>query len=113
MTGSVWLDGDEKLGMVVPTDPNYPFKNKLTGDNAVMLPRMIVAQFDCLQTQKILPDQLKKVLKQLERRLSAAKADWFTMYLVIFMLLHEIAVASKDRYRWARDHGQSVGVRTP
>ncbi|KAB5576052.1 hypothetical protein GE09DRAFT_1215780 [Coniochaeta sp. 2T2.1] len=105
MTGSVWLDGEEQLSMTAPKDPTYPLKNK-TGENAVMLPRMIVAQFDCLQNQKILPDQLKKVLMQLETRLSAAKEEWFSMYLAIFMLLHEIAVASKDRYRWAREHKQ-------
>jgi hypothetical protein len=107
----VWLDGEEKLGMTVPdeeTYPGYPLKNPWTGEPEVSLPRMVIAQFDSIQNERIMPALLKKVLKYLEGKFAACRHDWFTMYLAIFMLLHEISVASRDRYRWARDHQQKV-----
>ncbi|OIW29433.1 hypothetical protein CONLIGDRAFT_680282 [Coniochaeta ligniaria NRRL 30616] len=107
-TGSVWLDGPDKLGMTPPEDDSYPLRNPKTREKEVSLPRLIVAQFDSIQNQSILPDQLKRVLRDLENNLSSPKHDWFTMYLAVFMLLHEISVASKDRYRWARERHQKT-----
>jgi hypothetical protein len=94
--------------MTPPEDDSYPLRNPWTGEKEVSLPRLIIAQFDSIQNQRILPAQLKKVLHDLENYSSSSKEEWFTMYLAIFMLLHEISVASKDRYRWARERHQKV-----
>lgn len=99
--------------MTVPDDEDYPLRNAWTGEKEVSLPRMIVAQFDSIQNERILPRQLKKVLADLESYLSSCKDEWFSMYLAVFMLLHEISVASRDRYRWARERLQKVGRPTP
>jgi len=96
--------------MEVPQEEGYPLQNPWTGENEVMLPRMIVAQFDSIQNERILPSLLKRVLTELESYLSSCKDEWFTMYLAVFMLLHEISVASQDRYRWACDHQQKVCI---
>lgn len=100
--------------MSVPDEDGYPVTNAWSGKKEVPLPRMIVAQFDSIQNERILPRQLKKVLRGLEDYLSSCKGEWFSMYLAVFMFLHEISVASRDRHRWAHEHRQKVvGIHNP
>lgn len=111
MTGSAWIAGEDKLGMKPPEDDDYPLINPDTGEKEVSIPRMIVAQFDSIQHGRILGKEKKKVLAQLSKYISSCNEEtWFTIYLVIFMLLHEISVACNDRYRWARANGQIVST---
>lgn len=93
--------------MTPPEDESYPVRNPKTGAKEVSLPKMVNAQFDSIQNSWILPKLVKSVLVRLEKYMSSSK-EWLTVYLAIFMLLHEISVASKDRYRWARSHDQKV-----
>jgi hypothetical protein len=111
MTGSAWIAGDEKLGMAPPEDDDYPLKNPETGEKEVSLPRIIVAQFDCIQNEAILGKLSKKVLHKIQKYLSSSPGGvWFTMYLVVFMLLHEVSIASKDRRRYALANGHIVST---
>lgn len=113
MTGSAWIEGEELLGMQPPTDKNYPLCDpKDPSKKRVSLPRLIVAQFDSIQNQRINPTKnVKAMLGELESCLRALNPHiWFTMYLVIFMLLHEISFACKDRRRWAHDNKTKVSI---
>lgn len=95
MSGSVAIVGEDKLGIESPSGPDQP----------VGLPRMIVAQWDGIQNEKILKGLSRKVLSTLEKYLTSKNQTvWFTIYLVVFLILHEISVATKDRYRWAQEN---------
>jgi hypothetical protein len=95
MSGSVEIIGEDKLNMESAANPN----------GSVWLPRMIVAQWDGIQNERILKNLTKNVLSRLDKYLT--KKDhraWFTVYLVVFLFLHEVSVASKDRLRWAKEN---------
>lgn len=95
MSGSVEIIGEDKLNME-PTD---------NPDRKVWLPRMIVAQWDGIQNERILKNLTKNVLSRLDKYLTKKdQRAWFTIYLVVFIFLHEVSVASKDRLRWAREN---------
>jgi hypothetical protein len=87
-------------------DQAYPLLGK------VSTPRMIIAQFDNLNLLRVLIPLRSNVLKQLEEYLNGTNImPWFTIYVSVFILLHEVAVGSADRFR----HGaaNSVGVSSP
>lgn len=105
MTGSSWICGEETLGMEPCRDPTYPLRNKLS------LPRMIIAQMDSIQCDIILKKSGTSVLRQLLSFIySNNPANWFTIYLVIFMLLHEISHSTKDRRRHAQQNRAQVNT---
>lgn len=105
MTGSAWICGEETLGMEPNPDPTYPLRNKLS------LPRMIVAQFDSIQCDIILKKSAPSVLRQLLDFIYGNNpSNWFTIYLVIFMLLHEISHSTKDRRRHALQNRAQVNT---
>jgi len=105
MTGSSWICGEETLGMEPCRDPTYPLRNKLS------LPRMIIAQFDSIQCDVILKRSGPSVLRQLlDFIYDNNPANWFTIYLVIFMLLHEISHSTKDRRRHAQQNRAQVNT---
>jgi hypothetical protein len=85
-------------------DRSYPLFNK------VSLPRMITAQFDQLNTVKVIDSLSKKVLKNIEQMLISTEPKyWFTAYVAVFAMLHEIAVTSRDRHRHAMENRIKVG----
>lgn len=105
MTGSSWISGEETLGMEPCRDPTYPLRNKLS------LPRMIIAQFDSIQCDVILKRSAPSVLRQLLNFIYGSNPEnWFTIYLVIFMLLHEISHSTKDRRRHAQQNRAQVNT---
>lgn len=105
MTGSSWISGEETLGIQPDRNPNYPLRNK------VSLPRTIIAQFDSIQCEIILKKWTPSVMKQLRKSLFSNKPSiWFTNYVVIFMLLHEISHSTKDRYRHAQQNMAPVNM---
>lgn len=67
-------------------------------------PRMIVAQFDSIRCQRIYKKLMPDVLRSLETFLSSGNKDaWFTVFLATFLLLHQVACSSEDRYRHVRE----------
>jgi hypothetical protein len=103
MTGVAWLCGDETLGTEAINDPKYPLGAKLP------IPRMIIAQYDSIQNQIVLGRKMPRVLQLLSNTVRDNDiSQWFTVYLVVFMILHETAISTRDRYRWARDRTADV-----
>ncbi|KAK2601607.1 hypothetical protein QQS21_004842 [Conoideocrella luteorostrata] len=80
-------------------DPSYPLYGR------VSIPRMIIAQFDSINHTKLLTKYGQAVLRGLETLIFRNQSTFFwTIYLCVFMLLHEASILSQDRYRHARNH---------
>ncbi|KAM0249298.1 hypothetical protein ACHAP5_002950 [Fusarium lateritium] len=108
--GSLHINGKETLGMVPETvDETYPLYGK------VSLPRMIVAQFDTLNYNGVLERYKEKLLKDIDWLFSQDKSRWwFTIYLIVFVLLREASRMTADRYRHARaNHGSKLRYSIP
>ncbi|KAI1849908.1 hypothetical protein JX265_013495 [Neoarthrinium moseri] len=94
---SAWLVGDERLDMDFETRQGYPFPNRLS------VPRMICQQFDALNVNLIMQPARGRVLTDLWKLISSTDPQWFfTIYLAVFILLHQASAISKDRYWHAR-----------
>ncbi|KAL7921290.1 hypothetical protein ACQKWADRAFT_296053 [Trichoderma austrokoningii] len=108
-TGSSWICGDDCLEMKPETrDESYPLFGR------VSVPRMILAQFDSINTH-LLHKYGKKVLSELEGFMSRGSTTmWYTVYLCLYILLREASWLSEDRYRHARsNYGPSVRYSVP
>ncbi len=78
--------------------------------NQVSVPRMISAQFNNIGYCTILRPMRKVLLEELWGMMASKNPHhFFTIYLAVFMLLHEISAITKDRRRWADDNGLEVG----
>ncbi|KAG6040577.1 hypothetical protein E4U41_000085 [Claviceps citrina] len=99
-TGSAYICGDDTLGMKPEVkDATYPLFGR------VSMPRMLIAQFDSINHTKLLSKYGHKVLRDLETFiLRNQSAYWWTIYLCIFILLHQASWVSADRYRHARNN---------
>ena len=107
-TGSAYISGPDKLDMVPETRPDYPLGDRIS------LPRMITAQFDSILTTKFLKPGTTHVTRFLEKSLKQNNPEnFFVLYLSIFIILHEISVATKDRGRYARDNQLAVRFSIP
>ncbi|KAH8652072.1 hypothetical protein BX600DRAFT_516155 [Xylariales sp. PMI_506] len=96
--GSSAIVGPEKLGMVPDDHEDYPLKGQIN------VPRMICQQFDQFNFTKVLYPQRKKVLTNLWKLMQSKNAaSFYTIYLAVFILLHEASATSKDRYWHARN----------
>ncbi|KAH6655181.1 hypothetical protein BKA67DRAFT_534117 [Truncatella angustata] len=109
--GSAWLLGEPEteatLGMRLDQREGYPFPGKIS------LPRLIAQQFDAINYNIMLRPWRTRVLNNLWK-LMCGKIDpkvFYTVYLVVFILLHEISYASKDRYWHARMKKEQVRLR--
>ena len=104
-TGSSWLVGEDTLGMSPEVkDHSYPLFGK------VPIPPVLLSQFDIIITLNLLQPLRKVVLDHLQRIIAANKPrSWLTIYLCTFILLHNCAMVTADRYRHARKHGLKVG----
>lgn len=70
---------------------------------------MIIAQIDSINAQQIIPPLRKKVLRTLESLIKSNKTqDWFTIYVAVFLLLHNVSVISADRRRHGKANGATV-----
>ncbi|KAF5588430.1 hypothetical protein FPCIR_7188 [Fusarium pseudocircinatum] len=108
--GSLYIEGNETLGMLPETeDKSYPLYGK------VSVPRMVVAQFDTLNYNEVLERYKEKLLRDIDWLFSQDKNRWwFTIYLVIFILLREASRMTADRYRHARaNYGSSLRYSIP
>lgn len=71
--------------------------------------RMITAQFDSIGYKHVLAKLKREVLEELWLLMQKrTETTFFTVYLVVFMMLHEISVACQDRRRRAREQGLKV-----
>lgn len=109
-TGSSWIAGQERLGMIPVPDPSYP--PPLRGK--VSTPRMIIAQFDSINTQFVLRTLAKKLLEKLEKFMKTKNTNrYLTIFVSCFILLHEISHMTGDRWRHGRDNGVEGGYSLP
>lgn len=84
-------------------DPVYKDDYPLYG--RVDVPRMIVAQFDSIRHERIYKNIAPRVLKLYEKLITSSDMqNWFTIYLVTFLFLHQVSCISFDRYRRVRDN---------
>ncbi|KAI1475348.1 hypothetical protein F4774DRAFT_421648 [Daldinia eschscholtzii] len=95
---SAFIVGEEKLDMKAVDDPECPYHG------TIPIPRMIPAQFDSLG-HRILMRSRKLMLEGLWKVMAGKNPHHFYfVYLVVFMLLHEVSFTSADRLRRARDN---------
>lgn len=96
--------GEDKLDMELETnDPTYPLQGKIS------VPRMIIAQFDNLNYTRVLEKYKRRVMSELRYFMTHPNKQWFTVYLVLFILMQEASLTAADRSRHARaNHGTSV-----
>ncbi|KAI5865233.1 hypothetical protein GGS23DRAFT_594776 [Durotheca rogersii] len=97
--GSAFVIGPDTLDMDPIDDTECPYHG------TVSVPRMIPAQFDSLGHETILAPLRKQVLEGLWKMIaSKSPYHFFTIYLTVFMFLHEVSVTSADRLRRAREN---------
>ncbi|EAA29302.2 hypothetical protein GE21DRAFT_6913 [Neurospora crassa] len=98
--GSAWLDSSsDTLDMKPVYKDDYPLYGR------VDVPRMIVAQFDSIRHERIYKILAPRVLKLYEKLITSSDMqNWFTIYLVTFLFLHQVSCISFDRYRRVRDN---------
>jgi len=98
--GSAWLDSSsDTLDMDPVFEDDYPLYGR------VDVPRMIVAQFDSIRHERIYKHLAPRVLKLYEQLITSSDMkNWFTIYLVTFLFLHQVSCISFDRYRRVRDN---------
>ncbi|KAM0558337.1 hypothetical protein ACHAPJ_005031 [Fusarium lateritium] len=90
-------------------DESYPLYGK------VSVPRMVVAQFDNLNYNEVLERYKERLLKDIDWLFGQDKNRWwFTIYLVVFILLREASRMTADRYRHARaNYGSKLRYSIP
>ncbi|KAI1749691.1 hypothetical protein F4782DRAFT_549469 [Xylaria castorea] len=68
--------------------------------------RMITAQFDSIGYNHVLQKLKREVLDELWLLMQKrTDTTFFTVYLIVFMMLHEVSVACQDRRRRAKEQG--------
>ncbi|KAI0403356.1 hypothetical protein F4802DRAFT_294042 [Xylaria palmicola] len=68
--------------------------------------RMITAQFDSIGYNHVLAKLKREVLDELWLLMQKrTDSTFFSVYLVVFMMLHEVSVACQDRRRRAKEQG--------
>lgn len=71
--------------------------------------RMITAQFDSIGYKHVLVRLKRDVIDELWLLMQKrTNTTFFTVYLIVFMMLHEVSVACQDRRRRAKEQGLSV-----
>lgn len=84
-------------------DNSYPLWGR------VSTPQMIIAQIDSIVAKQIIAPLRRKVLRNLEGLIKANKTQhWFTIYISIFLLLHNVSVISSDLRRHGKANGATV-----
>ncbi|KAF3064374.1 tetratricopeptide repeat domain containing protein [Daldinia childiae] len=95
---SAFIVGEEMLDMKAIDDPECPYRG------TIPIPRMIPAQFDSLGHRVLV--QLRKLVLEGLWKVMAGKNPhhFYFVYLIVFMLLHEVSFTSADRLRRAKDN---------
>ncbi|KAG5940973.1 hypothetical protein E4U53_007511 [Claviceps sorghi] len=99
-TDLAYICGDDTLGMSPEVkDDTYPQFGH------VSVPRMLIAQLDGINHNRLLFKYGHEVLRDLESCMFRNQAGhWWTIYLCTFILLHEATWLSADQYRHARNN---------
>ncbi|KAH9884271.1 hypothetical protein F4778DRAFT_787894 [Xylariomycetidae sp. FL2044] len=96
--GSAYIEADEALGEKANPHSLNPY------DQKIWLPRMISAQFDSLAFICVLSPLRKYVFENLMKMIAAKNPEqFFTVYLTVFVLLHEYSATLADMMRRAKD----------
>ncbi|KAI0123986.1 hypothetical protein BJ170DRAFT_68509 [Xylariales sp. AK1849] len=96
--GSAWIAGKDTLDMKPDRREDYPFPGRIT------VPRMVCQQFDSFNFSQSMSPWRRKVLTNLMTLMRHKDSKCFyTVFLAVFMLLHEASAISQDRYIHARD----------
>ncbi|KAK4100174.1 hypothetical protein N658DRAFT_428222, partial [Parathielavia hyrcaniae] len=100
-TGTAWLSGQEHLGS------DHPLHKR------TIVSRMIVAQFDSIRHERVYKRSAPEVLRTVDTLLTSCnKEAWFTVFLATFLLLHQVAKTSEDRYRHAQQNSGGKALDT-
>lgn len=102
--GSAFLGSEgDNLDMVPDPREDYPYPGTLS------VPRMVAGQFNNMGYHKVLAPFRRIVLEDLWKMMANSNPQhFFTVYLVVSMLLHEIPVTTRDRRRWAYQYNRGV-----
>ncbi|KAL1901192.1 hypothetical protein Cpir12675_000558 [Ceratocystis pirilliformis] len=99
-TTSQHIIGEDTLDMQNVSDDTSPLYGK------VPVPPVLGAQVDVLLIDRIQNQLRQKVLKLLkEMILRNKKQEWFSLYLAIFIIMHNIALIIAHDALYARKHG--------
>ncbi|GAP92780.1 putative tetratricopeptide repeat domain-containing protein [Rosellinia necatrix] len=105
----LWLASRFTLGSAYITDGYENLEGTTAGaayPGAQFLSRMITAQFDSIGYKHVLVTLKREVLDELWLLMQKrTNTTFFTVYLIVFMMLHEISVACQDRRRRAKEQG--------
>jgi hypothetical protein len=84
--------------MIPDTRDGHPFPNKISA------PRLVCQQFDAINFNTMLAPWRSSVLSKLWTLMHTNKDPkvFYTIYLAVFIILHEVSATSKDRYWHAR-----------
>jgi hypothetical protein len=101
--GSCFLEGDDTLGIPAIPDPGQLLCGK------VPYPPIANDQLCVLSSVKILMPLQKAILEGLDKLIQSNRPQyWTTVFLSVFMLLHNCSILTWDRYRHALKHGVKV-----
>ncbi|RSL96381.1 hypothetical protein CEP52_011519 [Fusarium oligoseptatum] len=93
--------GDDKLGTKPIDDPSSPYHG------TVPIPPVLEAQLECIYFSRFLRPMSKKVLRSLMTLLEAKQNKyWYTIYLVLFMMLHSCSMIT----RRDREYAATIGL---
>lgn len=99
----VFICGPETLGGTLITEPESKYYGR------VPMPKIMTAQFECIEYTNFLRPWSKAVLKQLNDLVLAKKREyWFTIYLALFVLLHSCSMVTRRDAETARKWGMRV-----
>ncbi|KAK7928360.1 hypothetical protein PG985_005358 [Apiospora marii] len=102
------LYGKEKLGGQIVDDPESPHYNR------VPMPCMIIAQMECILYTTILRPKSSDVLRRLNNLvLEKKRENWLTIYLVMFILLHNCAMITRRDEETATNYGHKERYANP
>ncbi|KAH8890830.1 hypothetical protein GQ53DRAFT_747031 [Thozetella sp. PMI_491] len=101
-TKSFEIVGNDTLGMArtLINDNSNPLYGKIP------LPPVMGAQIDSVLIHQVQTQLRRKTLEELQKMICERKTKtWLTQYLVIFILLHNIALITRHDADYARKHG--------
>jgi len=101
--GSCFLEGDDTLGIPAISDQGQLLHGK------VPYPPIANDQLCVLSSVKILAPLQKAITEALDKLIQSNRPQyWTTIFLSVFILLHNCSVLTWDRYRHALKHAVKV-----
>lgn len=108
-TKSTLIVGDERLGM----DPNIMDETS-PHPGTIPLPPVMGAQIELILIHQLQSKWRREMLDGLQVMTQANNhSTWLTIYLVTFIMLHNVSLLCQHDAGYARKHGMKVGSITP